>query len=63
MTRQYKSTDEELREHQARLETRIDKNQEEIEALIKRKEEIIKEKDQLEAAKKEETKELTLYID
>ena len=31
MTRQYKSTDEELREHQARLEQRIDINKDEIE--------------------------------
>ena len=33
MTRQYKSTDEELRELQAKLEQRIDENKEEIEAL------------------------------
>ena len=63
MTRQYKSTDEELREHQAKLETRIDKNNEEIEALQKRKDEIGKEKDLLRAAKEEETKELGQYID
>ena len=63
MTRQYKSTDEELREHQAKLETRIDKNNEEIESLQKRKEEIVKEKEGLRAAKEEETKELGQYID
>ena len=57
MTRQYKSTDEELREHQAKLETRIDKNTEEIEALQKKKDEIVKEKEQLRLSKEEETKE------
>ena len=51
MTRQYKSTDEELREHQAKLETRIDKNTEEIEALQKKKDEIVKEKEQLRLSK------------
>ena len=63
MTRQYKSTDEELREHQAKLSTRIDKNQEEIEALQKRKDEIVKEKEALKTAKDAETSELTAYID
>ena len=47
MTRQYKSTDEELRELQAKLETQIDRNDEELEALKKRKEEILKEKESL----------------
>ena len=63
MTRQYKSTDEELRELQAKLETTIDKNNEEIDALKAEKERIKKEKDELKAQKEDETKELSNYID
>ena len=40
MTRQYKSTDEELREHEAQLQQRIDVNKIEIENLQKQKQEI-----------------------
>ena len=47
MTRQYKSTDEELRELQAKLETTIDKNNEEIDALKAEKDKIKKEKEDL----------------
>lgn len=47
MTRQYKSTDEELRELQAKLETTMDKNNEEIDALKAEKDKIKKEKEDL----------------
>ena len=40
MTRQYKSTDEELREKQAQLNQRIEQNSDEINTLMKKKEEI-----------------------
>ena len=63
MTRQYKSTDEELRERSALLRENIDKNNEEIEALEKRKQQIADEKRAEEAKKEEEKKELNTYIE
>ena len=63
MTRQYKSTDEELREHQAQLEQRKDQNEEELEALKKRKQEIEAEKQSIKDKKDEEIKELENYIE
>ena len=63
MTRQYKSTDEELCERKALLEQTIEKNDEEIDALRKRQEEIAEEKRALEASKEEEKKELNTYIE
>ena len=48
MTRQFKSTDEEMREHKAQLEQRIDQNKDEIEALLKKKAEIEAEKNRIE---------------
>ena len=63
MTRQYKSTDEELRELQAKLEARIDENKEEIEALQKQKLEIEQDKKAIEDRKNEEIKELNTYIE
>ena len=63
MTRQYKSTDEELREHQASLEQQIEANTEEIDRLQEEKKAIEKAKEKLEAEKQDEIKELTGYID
>ena len=63
MTRQYKSTDEELREHQARLEQRIDINKDEIEQLERKKQDIIAEKQRVQQKKEDEIKELNRYID
>ena len=63
MTRQYKSTDEELRDHQAKLEARIDQNNEEIDSLNKRRAEIEAEKKKIQDAKEEEIKEMTQYIE
>ena len=63
MTRQYKSTDEELREHQAMLEQTIDRNKFEIDELEKKKRTIEKEMQEIEEKKKGEIKELTTYID
>ena len=63
MTRQYKSTDEELREHQASLEQQIEANDEEIDRLKEEKKAIEKAKEKLEAEKQDEIKELTGYID
>ena len=63
MTRQYKSTDEELREHTAQLEQRIDQNKEELEALMKRKNDIEVEKKKIEEEKEEKIKELSTYIE
>ena len=56
MTRQYKSTDEELREHNAQLEQRIYQNDEELEALKKKKAEIEGQKKKIEEEKTEEIK-------
>ena len=63
MTRQFKSTDEEMREHKAQLEQRIDQNKDEIETLLKQKAEILREKNQIEQKKNDEIKELQSYID
>ena len=63
MTRQYKSTDEELREHEAQLQNRIDKNLEEIEALEKKKKEIEDSKRKEEQKKEDEINELNKYIE
>ena len=63
MTRQYKSTDEELREHQASLEQQMEANDEEIDRLKEEKKAIEKAKEKLEAEKQDEIKELTGYID
>ena len=51
MTRQYKSTDEELREHQASLEQQIESNEEELARLQEEKKAIEKAKEKLEAEK------------
>ena len=63
MTRQYKSTDEELREHQAQLQQRIDVNKIEIENLQKKKQEIEEEKRKKEIEKEEEIGNLTKMIE
>lgn len=63
MTRQYKSTDEELREHQASLEQRIDQNQESIEGLEKKKKEIEEQIKATRDQKEEELRELQTYIE
>ena len=63
MTRQYKSTDEELREHNAQLEQRIYQNDEELEALKKKKAEIEAQKKKIEEEKTEEIKQLNTYIE
>ena len=63
MTRQYKSTDEELREHEAQLQQRIDVNKIEIDNLKKKKQEIEDEKRKIETEKEEEINNLTKYIE
>ena len=63
MTRQYKSTDEELREHEAQLQQRIDVNKNEIDNLEKKKQEIEDEKRKIEQKKEDEIQELTKYIE
>ena len=63
MTRQYKSTDEELREQEAGLNQRMEQNADQIAELQKRKEEIEAEMNAKRAEKEDEIKELTLYID
>ena len=63
MTRQYKSTDEELREHQAQLEQRIDQNNNEIGELTKKKQAIEEEKKKIEQKKEDEIAELNKYIE
>ena len=63
MTRQYKSTDEELREHEAQLQQRIDVNKIEIDNLKKNKQEIEDDKRKIEGEKEEEIKNFTNYIE
>ena len=63
MTRQYKSTDEELRERQASLENEKDANAESIETLEKKKREIEGQIEATRVQKEEELRELQTYIE
>ena len=63
MTRQYKSTDEELRETQVQLESMIESNEKEVEDLKAKKQLIEDEKMKVQTEKMDEMKELTLYIE
>ena len=63
MTRQYKSTDQEMSEFEQQLAQRIEENEYTIDSLEAKKQALTKEKEKIQHQKEEEIKELTNYIE